>query len=77
MNSGAEIINVQWDFNYDGQRFAATPGYSFQRAGSGQNKKPVLQVTQKFSRTGKFRVACRVQDSRGGEAMWSGVVEVK
>ena len=31
VNLGAEIINVQWDFNYDGMRFTATSGYSFQR----------------------------------------------
>ena len=74
VNPGAEIINVQWDFYYDGRRFTATPGYSLQRD---QNRKPRLQVTHKFDRTGKFRVACRVQDSRGGEAMWDGDVEVK
>ena len=77
VNPSAEIINVQWDFNYDGRRFSATPGYSFQREGNGKNRKPVLRVTHKFTRTGRFQVACRVQDSRGGEAMWSGSVEVK
>ena len=78
VNPGAEIINVQWDFNYDEKiGFSATQGYSFQREGSGKNRRPVLRVTHKFARTGRFRVACRVQDSRGGEAMWSGVVEVK
>ncbi len=74
VNPGAEIINVQWDFHYDGRRFSATPGYSLQRD---RNRKPQLQVTHKFPRTGRFPVACRVQDSRGGEAMWEGTVEVK
>ena len=74
VNPGAEIINVQWDFHYDGRRFSATPGYSLQRD---RNRKPQLQVTHKFPRTGRFQVACRVQDSRGGEAMWEGTVEVK
>ena len=78
VNPGAEIINIQWDFNYDGKiGFSATPGHSFQREGSGKNKKPMLRVTHKFPRTGRFQVACRVQDSRGGEAMWRGEVEVK
>ena len=73
INSGAEIVNVQWDFDYDLQRgFKATPGYSFQR-----DKKPLLKVTHKFPRTGSFSVACRVQDSRGGEGMWNGEVKVK
>lgn len=74
VNLGAEIINVQWDFHYDGQRFSATTGYSLQRD---RNRRPQLKVTHKFPRTGRFTVACRVQDSRGGEAMWSGSVEVK
>lgn len=76
VNPGADIINVQWDFNYNGVRFTATQGYSFQK-GSGKNKKPQLRVTHKFDRAGNFSVACRVQDSRGGEGMWSGVVEVR
>ena len=76
VNSDAEIINVQWDFDYNGVRFSATQGYSFQK-GSGKNKKPQIMVTHKFPRAGKFMVACRVQDSRGGEGMWSGEVEAR
>ena len=72
INVDAEMVNVQWDFNYDGRRFSATPGYSFQK-----NKKPQLTVTHKFSGRGKRRIACRVQDSRGGEGLWVGEVEVK
>ena len=76
VNSDADIINVQWDLNYDGRRFVATQGYSFQKGRSG-NKKPQLRITHKFARAGRFRIACRVQDSRGGEGMWVGHVEVK
>ena len=72
VNAGAKIVNVQWDFSHDGKRFTATPGYSFQK-----DKKPQLLVTHQFPRTGKVRVACRVQDSRGGEGVWSGEVEVR
>ena len=77
INSGAEIINVQWDFSYNGRRFSATPGYSFRRESSGKNRKPVMRVTHKFAGPGKYRVACRVQDSRGGEGMWTGTVEAR
>ena len=70
VNFGAEIVNVQWDFDHDGRRFTATPGHSFQR------DEPQLRVTHKFGRAGKFRVACRVQDSHGGEGAWVGEVEV-
>ncbi len=72
LNPGASIINVQWDFDY-GKRFSSTPGYSFIR---GTKKKPILQVQYEFTRTGKFRIACKVQDDMGGEGIWSGEVEV-
>ena len=72
INPGAKIINVQWDFTFDGSRFTATPGYSFQK-----DKKPQLRVTHKFPFSGNVRVACRVQDSRGGEGLWVGEVEVR
>ena len=72
MNPNAKIVNVQWDFAYDGRRFTATRGYSFKERG-----KPHMLVTHKFDRLGKVRVACRVQDSRGGEGTWSGEVEVR
>ena len=76
VNPGAVIINVQWDFNYDGERFTATPGYSLRRR-KGKDVRPELRVTHKFKRAGTFRVACRVQDSRGGECLWDGRVEVR
>ena len=71
VNPGAEIINVQWDFNHNGESFTATPGYSFQR-----DKSKSLRVTHKFDKARKYSVACRVQDSMGGEGMWTGEVEV-
>ena len=74
VNPGAELINIQWDFDYDGETFAATPGYSLQQ--DKKTKKPLLRATHEFDRTGTFRVACRVQDSKGGEGMWDGEVEV-
>ena len=73
INPEAEIINVQWDFNHR-DRFEATQGYSFQRD---RNKKPQLQVTHKFDRLGSFEVACRIQDSKGGEGTEVIKVEVK
>ena len=72
VNPGAEIINVQWDFDFNGERFTATPGYSFQR-----DKKKSLRVTHKFNTARRYQVACRVQDSMGGEGMWTGALDVK
>jgi len=71
LNPGAKIINVQWDFNYDG-RFTSTAGYSFIRTAK---KEPELQTQYEFPKTGKFRIACKVQDDMGGEGLWTGEIE--
>lgn len=71
MNSGAKIINVQWDFDHNG-KFRTTQGYSFLRT---SNKEPLLQADYEFPSPGKHRVACRVQDDMGGEGFWVGAVE--
>jgi DNA modification methylase len=72
MNAGANIINVQWDFDY-GKRFSSTPGYSFVR---GSKKEPELQAQYEFPTAGRKRVACKVQDDMGGEGLWSSEIEV-
>jgi hypothetical protein len=72
LNSGAKIINVQWDFDY-GDRFSSTPGFSFVRGGKSE---PQLTAQFEFPRSGKVRVACKVQDDMGGEGMWSDEIAV-
>ena len=72
LNSGAKIINVQWDFDY-GERFSSTPGYSFARDGK---KEPILRTQYKFPSGGKRRIACRVQDDRGGDGFWTAEIAV-
>ena len=74
VNAGAELVNVQWDFDYDGSRFVAAPGHAFRR---GKGGKVDLRVTHKFDRAGMYQVACRIQDSRGGEGTRAIEVEVK
>ena len=73
MNAGAKIANVQWDFKYNGRRFRSTEGYSFAREKDGRAR---LWAQYEFARAGKHRVACRVQDDKGGEGFWKGEVEV-
>jgi site-specific DNA-methyltransferase (adenine-specific) len=68
VNPGAKIINVQWDFDYDGRQFRSTQGYALSKASE--------PVVYKFPRAGKFTIACKVQDDKGGEGMWVGEVEV-
>jgi DNA modification methylase len=69
VNPGAKIINVQWDFDYDGRQFRSTQGYALSKASA--------PVVYKFPRAGKFTIACKVQDDKGGEGMWVGEIEVE
>ncbi len=64
LNPSGKIINVQWDFSYNGERFISTPGYSFLGL---ENNKPVLKVNYEIKRDGKKKIACKVQDDEGGE----------
>ena len=74
-NAGAQIVNVQWDFDYDGRTFRAARDAWFRRR-KGKKAAPILDPQHTFPRAGRFRVACRVQDDKGGEGMWSGEIEV-
>ncbi len=74
-NPGASIINVQWDFNYQAPTFRAARGEWFRRR-KGRNSSPILDAQHTFPRTGEFTVACKVQDDKGGEGIWTGRVEV-
>jgi DNA modification methylase len=69
VNLGAKIINVQWDFDYDGRQFRSTQGYALSKASE--------PVVYKFPRAGKFTIACKVQDDKGGEGLWVGEIEVR
>jgi len=73
LNSEGKIINVQWDFNYQGV-FTSTQGFSFIRTTA---KEPALQVDYTFPSTGRYHIACKVQDDVGGEGLWTGYIEVK
>lgn len=73
LNSGGKIINVQYDFDYNGT-FTSTQGFSFIRNAT---KEPALLVDYTFPATGQYRIACKVQDDIGGEGLWTGSIEVK
>lgn len=73
LNSGAQIANVQWDFNYE-ERFSSTPDYSF--AGGGKEG-ALLKTQYQFPTGGKKRVACKVQDDMGGEGFWTAEMDVE
>ena len=74
LNAGAKVVNVHWDFDYDGRVFRAARGEWFRR-GKGKDPAPVMDAQHAFPRAGRYRVACRVQDDKGGEGM--AVIEVE
>ncbi len=73
LNSGGRIINVQWDFDHKG-KFVSTQGYSFIRGDKNQSK---LSVSYAFSTAGTKKIACKVQDDKGGERTETIEIEVK
>lgn len=72
INIGGKIINVQWDFDYDG-KFVSTQGYSFIR----EKNLPKLSVAYTFPTAGVKKIACKVQDDKGGERTEIIELEVK
>ena len=68
LNAGAKVVNVHWDFNYDGRVFRAARGEWFRR-GKGKDPVPVMDAQHVFPQAGRYTVACRVQDDKGGEGM--------
>ena len=76
LNIGANIVNVQWDFDYRG-RFTPTQGFAYGREGSGDKIKPLFSVQYKFKHMGKTSIACRVQDDLGGEKIHTEIIQVR
>lgn len=76
INTGANIVNVQWDFEYKG-RFTPTQGFAYGREGSGDKIKPLFKAEHKFGHMGKTPIACRVQDDLGGEKIHMETISVR
>ena len=82
-NAGAEIINVQWDFDHRDGKFSADRDAWLRRkkekkqGKKGKEQTAVLDAQHTFARAGRFVVACKVQDDQGGEGMATIVVDVK
>ena len=62
------LINCQWDFSYDGGRFASRE-HALNREGSAGTFEAVLYVEHEFSEPGEYSVAARIQDNLDGEAV--------
>lgn len=76
LGAGGKLINCQWDFDYDGARFA-NRDYALNRnkVGSGDFE-AVLQAEYQFMRDGVYTVAARVQDNLDGQATATAKVRI-
>ncbi|MBI2042714.1 MAG: site-specific DNA-methyltransferase [Candidatus Nealsonbacteria bacterium] len=71
LNEGGNLINCQWDFNYASGNFS-DPEYALRRkAIKGNGFEADLEVEKTFERPGTYTIACKVQDSFGGETIKS------
>lgn len=66
-NIDGYLINCQWDFNYAG-KFGESE-YALMRQQKDGKFVAVLKAEKEFEKSGKYIVACRVQDNLGGEAI--------
>lgn len=73
LNRDAKIVNIQWDFDFQG-RFTPTQKFGFGRT---TDSKPLSDVEYTFKAIGQRYIACRVQDSLGGEKIHAECIEVR
>ncbi len=71
------LINCQWDFSYDGSRFASRE-YALNREKKGQGDfEAVFTVEHTFEKNGTYKIAARVQDNLDGETVATVVLAIK
>ena len=75
-NIDGYLINCQWDFNYIGSRFGESK-YALMREQKDGKYVAILKAEKEFEKSGKFIVACRVQDNLGGETIRTKEIEIK
>ncbi len=67
-NIDGYLINCQWDFNFIGGMFGESE-YALMREQKDGKYVAILKAEKEFEKSGKYIVACRVQDNLGGEAI--------
>lgn len=77
LNQGGNLINCQWDFNYGSGNFS-DPEYALRRkAIKGDGFEADLVAEKTFERSGSYTIACKVQDSFGGETIKTIQIEIE
>ncbi len=67
VTSGVKLVNCQWDFDYQPGHFNADKGAMLMREKDKDTFRAILTVEQEFEHSGTFNIACKIQDSAGGE----------
>lgn len=75
-NEDGWLVNCQWDFDYKEGHFAADKDYVLSREKvkdkkQGEIFKATLKAKHKFEKSGKYIIACKVQDNLAGETIFS------
>ena len=70
------LINCQWDFSYDGQRFASKE-YALNREKRGEGDfEAILSIEYTFPVAGTYNIAARIQDNLDGEATVAATLKI-
>ncbi len=74
IGAGAKLINCQWDFSYDNNRFSSRE-HALNRDGRNGDFTAILTAEYTFSKPGIYSIAARVQDNLDGQA--TAVVQIE
>ena len=66
---GGRLVNCQWDFNYNGERFGDKKYALNRKQDKDKNIIAKLDVEHEFKEYGEYTVASKVQDNIGGEGI--------
>jgi len=80
-NEGGWLVNCQWDFDYQEGHFAADKNYILSRERvkdkkKGERFKAILKAKHKFEKSGKYIIACKVQDNLASETILSKLIKI-
>ena len=71
------LINCQWDFSYDGSRFASRE-HALNREKKGQGDfEAIFIVEHTFEKDDTYNIAARVQDNLDGETVATAILTIK
>lgn len=76
LNQGGKLINCQWDFDFESGNFS-DPEYALRRKSAKDGFVADLFAEKTFAKPGTYKIACKVQDSYGGETIKTMEIKVE